>query len=317
MRTSKIKLLSRGLVVVVFILIAAIAGIFICKRKMDNYKSMAEEMQWELDANKQMVYVASKDITAGETIEESVNVYTQQIYTGLSFDSYISDTDLGGTAIVDIPAGEPIMKNVITPLTITNDAREYEIAVASLMTDQKEYEYVDVRIMFPNGEDFIVLAKKPILNLSLEECVFFTYMNEDEILRMASAIIDAYTISGTRIYTTRYVESNLQEEATPNYLVRQETIDLINKDKNITKIAEETLNMQARNDLERRLSVLTEDQLKAVTSGHELEDVSKNSVLLNNIYDTGMGLDDEYLTDESYEGEYGEDYEEDELEEEE
>lgn len=286
MRKSKIKILVGVLSVTVIILIAMIAIIFIGKRIMDGYKTQIEDMQWEMDANKQTVYVASKDITAGEAIEEGTNVYTQQIYTGLDSNSYISSEDLGNMAIVDIPEGEPVMKNVVSPLAITKDAREYEIAVASLMTDQRENDFVDVRILFPNGEDFIILPKKQVINLSLDNSVFYTYMNEDEILRMASAIIDAYTISGTRIYTSRYIESNLQEEATPTYVVKSSTIDLINKDPNITRIASDTLNLQARMDLETRLKGLTEEQLKAVTAGHALEDTAKNSVLLESIYDT-------------------------------
>ena len=97
-------------------------------------------------------------------------------------------------------------------------------------------------------------------------------MNEDEIMRMASAIIDAFTISGTKIYTTRYIESTLQEDAVPNYVVKPEVLDLINSDPNITEIATKTLNLQARIDLEQRLSGLTDDHLNAVVAGHQIED---------------------------------------------
>lgn len=284
MRKSKTKLLISSLVITFLILVATVVIIVIGKNMIDDYKMQISDMQNEMEANKQIVYVASNDIIAGMTIEEDINVYKQQIYTGLDSSSYISEEDIGKIAIVDIPTGEPVMKSTVTSLYITPDTREYEVSVAALMTDQSEYEYVDVRIMFPNGEDFIVLSKKPVLNVNLENCVFYTYLDEGEIMRMASATIDAYTISGTRIYTTRYVEQNLQDEAIPNYLVKAETLDLINKDPNITKIAEYTLNLQARMDLESRLKGLTEDQLKAVSSGHELSDTAKNAVLLDDTY---------------------------------
>lgn len=296
MRKSKTKFLISSLIITFLILCAAVAIIVIGKNMIDDYKMQIDDMQYEMDANKQTVYVASDEIKAGMTLEEGVNIYKQQIYTGLESESYISEEDIGSVAIIDIPAGEPIMTSTVTPLYISPDTREYEIAVAALMTDQTEYEYVDVRIMFPTGEDYIVLSKKPVLNLKLESSVFYSYLNEDEIMRMASAVIDAYTVSGTRIYTTRYVEQNLQDEATPNYLVKAETIDLINRDPNITRIAEDTLNLQARMDLENRLKGLTEDQLKAVASGHELEDTAKNAVLLDNTYslsDSGLDSDEE------------------------
>jgi len=293
MRKSKTKILVSSLIITILILLAAIIIIATGKQMIDDYKIQISDMQYEMDANKQTVYVASENIVAGMTLEEDVNVYKQQIYTGLESDSYMQEEDMGSIAIIDIPMGEPVMRNEITPLYIAKDTREYEISVAALMTDQSQYEYVDVRIMFPNGEDYIVLSKKPVLNMHLENCVFYTYLNEDEILRIASATIDAYTISGTRIYTTRYVEQNIQDEAIPNYVVSAETIDLINSDPNITSIATETMNLEARMDLESRLLGLTEDQLKAVSSGHELTDTAKNAVLIEDTYNETQSLDDE------------------------
>lgn len=296
MRKSKTKILVSSLILTILILLAAIIIIATGKKMIDDYKIQIADMQYEMDANKQTVYVASENIVAGMTLEEDVNVYKQQIYTGLESDSYMQEEDMGSIAIIDIPMGEPIMRNEITPLYIAKDTREYEISVAALMTDQSQYEYVDVRIMFPNGEDYIVLSKKPVLNMHLENCVFYTYLNEDEILRIASATIDAYTISGTRIYTTRYVEQNIQDEAVPNYVVSAETIDLINSDPNITSIATETMNLEARMDLESRLLGLTEDQLKAVSSGHELTDTAKNAVLIEDTYNETQSLDNEENT---------------------
>ncbi len=186
------------------------------------------------------------------------------------------------------------MKNMVTKLKVTKDMRKYELSVANLMTNQSENDYVDVRIMFPNGEDYTVLSKKPVYDVNLDNYLFYTYMAEDEIMSMASATIDAYTITGTRIYTTKYIESALQSEAVPNYLVKAETLDLIASDPNITNIATETLNLRARLDLESRLSGLTEDQLKAVAEGHELVDTAKASVLTSSTYnlDESVELDE-------------------------
>jgi hypothetical protein len=281
---NKIKLLASALIVVFLILIASVVIIVIGKKAMNEYELQIDDLQYELDANTRTVYVASSDILAGETLSEGVNVYKQTIYSGLDEDSYMSESELGSIARIDIPAGEPVMDSCITSLYIDEDSREYEMSVATLMTDQEELDYVDVRIMYPNGEDYTVLSKKVINNLNLENCVFYTYLNEDEILRMASATIDAYTISGTRIYTTRYIESNLQDAATPNYPVRAETIDLLNSDPNIIKLAVETVSLQARMDLEERMKSLSEDQLKAVAEGHSLEDTAKTSVLLDGQY---------------------------------
>lgn len=310
MRKSKVKILIAILITTAAILLLAIAAIVIGKKMLDERNAKISELEYELDANKRVAYVAIKDISAGESVEEGVNVEAGQIASGISQALYMTSNQLGSIARIDISNGEPIMKSDVTSLEITKDTREYEISVAALMTNQAEYDYVDVRIMFPNGEDYLVLSKKPVFNLALTECIFYSYLNEDEILRMASATVDAFTVTGTRIYTTRYVESNLQDDAIPNYPVKAETIDLINRDPNITRIATETLNLQARTDLESRLTGLTEEQLQAVAAGHSLEDTAKNSVIFNGTYyvEEGNYYSDQAqnMQDETSDGEYEE-----------
>ena len=257
------------------------------KKALEMHKSQVEDLSAQIAANTKVVYIATRDIEAGEPIDDAAggNVIKQAMMTGLTPDHYITDEDIGCIARVNIPIGQAIYADCVSALEFTNDTREYEMAVAHLMTNQKENDMVDIRIMFPNGEDYTVLSKKKIQNLALDQCIFYTLMNEDEIMRMASAIIDAFTISGTKIYTTRYIESTLQEDAVPNYVVKPEVLDLINSDPNITEIATKTLNLQARIDLEQRLSGLTDDHLNAVVAGHQIEDTASSSVILNNAYE--------------------------------
>ncbi len=280
MRKNKFKLIISILVAVLIILAGCIAIIYVGKKTLDEKTAQINELQYEIDANKKVVYVAKKDISAGETLVVNENIMKQEIRTGLEEEYYLPESAVGGVAILDIRELEPIMADMVTTLKVQPDTREYEIAVANLMTDQQDYDYVDVRIMYPTGEDFTVLPKKPVHDLILENCVFNTYLTEDEILRMASATIDAYTVTGTYIYTTRYVEPNLQEESVPNYVVRPEVIDLINSDPNILSIAKETLNLEARINLEQRLIGLSEDTLKAVSEGHGIADTAKRSAQL-------------------------------------
>lgn len=292
MRKNKLKLLISILVAVSIILCACIAIIIVGKKALDEKQVQINDLSYEMDANKQIVYVAMDQISAGETLEEGKNIMLQEIYTGLESEYYMTEDMLGGIATIDMMPLQPVMSDMVTSLQITEDTREAEIVVASLMTDQKEYDYVDIRIMFPTGEDYTVLTKKSVHNLNFDNNLFFTYLNEDEILRLASATIDAFTISGTYIYTVRYVEPSLQKEAIPNYVVRPEVIDLINTDPNILSIAKDTLNLQARIDLEGRLRGLSEDALKAVTEGHGLTDLAKGNVHLDIQYEATENPDE-------------------------
>lgn len=294
MTRKRVKMLIKFLVAAGLLIIVAICAIVLMKNKIDDYKDKAKALESELAANTQTVYVVRNDrfdengnmvgIKAGDIITdigENANVMLQTIRTGLNPASYITAENIGDTALIDIGPEEPVMTNMVTKLEITQDTREYEIQVADLMVDQQPNDYVDVRIMFPTGDDYLVLAKKQVKNLVLNSSLFYTYMSEEEILRLASATIDAYTITGTKIYTTRYVAGNVQKAGTPDYLVKQETLDRLAKDPNVLTLAQATMNLQARMSLESRLASLTEEQLKAVNDGHGLTDTAKQSVLTN------------------------------------
>lgn len=304
-QNKKIKRLSIFIVILTLLVLAAAGTAVYLKMTLNDTQDVLASAQEEMQANKKIVYVVSTDdgfgISKGEILQENVNVKKQQIYSGLEDYNYITEEDMGSTAVVDMYEGMTVMTNMVTPLDVANDTREYELQVVNLMVDQKENDYVDIRIMFPDGTDFLILPKKPVYNLNLENCVFWTYLNEEEILRMASATIDAYTITGTKIYATRYVESSLQEQATPNYLVNEYVQDMMDPtsafyDNNLLTKAIDTLNAIARSNLEERLGKLSDEKLEAVAEGHGIEDTAKTSVL------TGLGLQDN--GEENFDGNY-------------
>lgn len=286
------KLTIAGIALAAVILIALIVVIVLGKLELDKTKEALNAKVTEVSDNQRNVYVAARPITKGEQITVD-NVMTQVIYSGLPNESYMQADQIGQTAIVDIGVNEPVMANMITEIEVTKDLRWYEIAVANLMITQKNYDVVDIRIMFPNGEDYTILSKKTINNLLMDTNIFTVQANEDEIMRMASAIVDAFTTTGTRIYTTKYIESNIQEAAIPNYPVKPEVLDLINSDPNILEQAIETLNLRARNDLDRRLSGLSEEQLEAVANGWGIQDAAGGSVIRGEDGEVVLEPDDE------------------------
>ncbi len=238
----------------------------------------------ELMQNRQTVYVATTLIEKGSTIETSgdnANVMQQVICSGLESYNYITSADIGTKAVVDIPAGIPVMYNMITTIDVTNDLREYEISAVNLMTDQAVNDVIDVRMTFPDGTDYVVLSKKQVLSMDLTNCVYTVHLNEEEILRFTCAMVDAYITTGARLYTTRYVADSLQNEATVNYPVSEAVRSLISSDPNVVTLAADTLNASARLNLETRLGLLSEDQLEAVNEGFGLADTAKNSVIGN------------------------------------
>lgn len=271
-----ILLLSFLLVIVLVVSVLLLKNL---KDEVDTYKTLADETQLILDENTKYLYVAMDNLSQGTVLEEDVNVQIQENITGLPEEMYITEEDMGKTLVVDVQAYEPIMASMITEELITKDAREVEIGVATLMLNQQVNDYVDLRIQFPTGADYIIASKLKVNQFDMENSIFYTTLNEAEILTLSSATIDAYTTTGAKIYLTKYVESNMQEEAVPNYPVNETVLSLMSTDPNILEVARNTLNISAREELQGRLALLSEDWFKSVAEGNGVVDTAHASAL--------------------------------------
>lgn len=124
---------------------------------------------------------------------------------------------------------------------VTDDLRIHGFPYIQMTSRLKPGDYVDVRISFANGGDFVLLSKKKIQGLGpLREegtnAIWLT-VSEEEILRLSSAVVDAYLNQGSSIYAIQYVSEN-QKEAVVNYVVSDLIKQLMEEDPNIVKMAE-------------------------------------------------------------------------------
>lgn len=128
-----------------------------------------------------------------------------------------------------------------------SDLRFREMSFIQLPGALSEQDVVDVRIQFPTGQDYILLAKKKVRSLA-SGTVTMT-LNEGEILSLSSAIVDAY-LHKASIYALLYVEPSLQAKAIPTYPANEAVLKLIKQDPNIVGRAEHALSNFARSGLE-------------------------------------------------------------------
>lgn len=141
---------------------------------------------------------------------------------------------------------------------VQDDMRKQEYNMVILPMDLTTGDYIDVRIMLPSGQDYIVVAKKevtiPDLNGVSSEDTIWMNLSEDEILHMSCAIIDAYQIKGAKIYATKYTEAGMQEAAKPTYPINASTSALLQSDPNILE--------KAMNEISARYSNTNASQLR-------------------------------------------------------
>lgn len=142
---------------------------------------------------------------------------------------------------VNVPAGSIITKDMITEsddLT-TDDQRIQEYNMILLPSQLKDGDYIDIRLGLPKGQDYIVLAKKKVISTTATG--IWLKLTEEEILTLGNAIVEAYTIVGSKLYAIEYSEPGIQDAAEPTYPVSAEVLDLINNDPNIRQVAKDAL----------------------------------------------------------------------------
>lgn len=124
---------------------------------------------------------------------------------------------------------------------VRNDVRKQEYNMIVLPMDLTTGDYIDVRIMLPSGQDYIIVSKKeveiPIVNSVDSEDTIWINLTEDEILHMSCAIIDAYKVKGAKLYVTKYTEAGMQEAATPTYPASESALAVLQSDPNILERA--------------------------------------------------------------------------------
>jgi hypothetical protein len=109
-------------------------------------------------------------------------------------------------------------------------------------------------ILYPNGENFVVLSKKLLKGLQPDTSYCYLWVDEEELLRMSAAIVDAGLYPGSRLYMTRYIEANIQDPSIITYTPSISVLSLIENDPNIINRCSQVLNKEVRKALENRLA---------------------------------------------------------------
>ena len=216
-------------------------------------KGMKEEMQAILDLQQKDIFVAATDLKSGtpitmedlrqETVQTTINPGQFITLADLEGDTAETEDDEESSILIrtDVPAGTIITKDLLEAVDdrTTNDQRMQEYNMIILPTKLETGEYIDIRFKLPTGEDYIVVSKKYVEDSNAD--TVWMKMREDEILTLGNAIVEAYTITGSKLYATIYTEAGRQEAATQTYPVNSQVLALIENDANIVEEAKSEL----------------------------------------------------------------------------
>ena len=194
------------------------------------------------------VYVLNVDKKSGETITQD-DIVSKTLVTSIAKSELVGYDDIPENpeyaevasavqtevqAKIDLGAGTILTQSMIVSSDETVEAslRIQEYNMLTLPSDLDTDDYVDIRLILPNGQDYIVVSKKRVIKST--ENTIFVKMAEQEIVMMSNAIVEAYITEGSMLYATKYTDPGIQVASTPTYLASKDVLDLISIDKNIT-----------------------------------------------------------------------------------
>lgn len=250
---------NRNVIAATLIIIsAALAAVSIAscirlKNVVVQSSSSVSALQSVIAGNMRSGYRAITDIDAGAMISDSMVEYSSTIVSDVDTSQFITEDDIGKVATVKIAAGTPVLKDMVSA-QLAADYHERECSFIWLNTNLKDNDFVDVRIMFPNGEDDIVAAKKSVKEVAVEANNMFLWLTEDENDLLSAAIVDA-NLHGARIYVTKYLKPEIQEASTVTYTPNSSVLAAIKDNPNIVDQSAANLSASAREAMENRIEL--------------------------------------------------------------
>lgn len=222
--------------------------------------------------------VLNKDIKSGTKITQN-DFKEIQVKAATIPSDYVNTSVAGHAAKIDLAAGTVLSASMFATSADenTNDVRQQEYNMLALPTKLQVGDFVDIRLLLPTGQDFIVVSKKQVINCN--ETTIWMNLNEEETLIMSNAIIEHYIMSDSKLYATKYTNPGTQNAAVPTYTPNSAVVRLINGNANVsTKDGEGRYSVSLKeirnNVIERELSKYEDVELKNIET--KIEEEIKN-----------------------------------------
>ncbi len=203
--------------------------------------SLLEKQGDKLVANAGKKEFASTITPGGDSSSSSSTNSSSSSSLNSSSSSSESKADKIIIATIDIPKGTIITEKMLTlkseAATDSNNMnstyRIVEYSMIMLPTELQKGDTIDIRISYPNGQDFVVAAKKVVEKT--DSTSIWLKLKEDELLKMNSAIIESYSVEGAKLYAVNYTQPGIQAAANANYPVSDKVYQLLTYDPNIVE----------------------------------------------------------------------------------
>jgi hypothetical protein len=160
---------------------------------------------------------------------------------------------------IGLAPGTPITADTVMENSLDDTARETDMTGNRRSVGLKEGDYIDYRITYPYGEDFVVLPHLRVM--SVAEQSLKVYLNETELHRYQAALVDFFLnrSRGADVYVTKYVEPGIRQPAKAYYSVPLNIEAIILIDPNIAGKAAASPNKELRPAIEGAIGAGTDE----------------------------------------------------------
>ena len=227
------------IIAMVFVLLVAAVGVAwtiydytkTIKELKDNNKELGSIIE-EYENNMMDVYEVISDVKSGAVVE-SFHIGVVEVPLEAVPANAITDVaQLEGKQFkIDVKANTCLSEDMMIDYVLTDDMRELDLVMDSIPIGLEIGDYVDVRICFPLGEDYIALSQKKVVGIF--DNVIKVIVNQQDFYTYESMLTDVAIYNHTKIYAVKYVEAGIQEASQNYYPVGLNALETMLSDPNI------------------------------------------------------------------------------------
>lgn len=234
------------IVSIVFILAIAIL-ILLSGKSISEYKQAVNDRDAQIATLEQSLndigvcsvgYVLNTNVRAGETVK--TEYFTQvSVPEKLGLGIITDTTPLEGAYFrTSLEEGTVLTTEDINYTEVKDSQRYYDVIIDQLPVGIQAGDYVDIRILFPYGEDMIALPCKKIESINSGIITFI--FSEEDIAVYNSVLLDK-VIYNAQVYATLYVDAGSQYAAEAFYPVNTSQQQLLIENPNALELIKQEM----------------------------------------------------------------------------
>jgi len=156
------------------------------------------------------------------------------------------ETIIGKYYRIGLLPGTPLSMDLVMEDPVDDTVREFDVVASVMPIGLKVGDYIDFRLIYPRGEDYIVLPHKRVE--AINDKTIKLKLNETEIHYYQAALIDYFLQSkmGASIYLSKYLEPGMQQPAEAYYAVPENILAIMAADPNLMPKVNAAINNTAR-----------------------------------------------------------------------